>query len=301
MLLFVLARDKIYIRFFLIFRSAEMNLSNLNPSIHSVALYERLGRSGECIAYDSRLIYLVSGELTYTIGGGKRERMAPGNLLYIPAGVPYALKSKYMRAVFVNFDFTSDKDEVERLAPVSPDAFSEELCRRPDGFGCFEAPLFLADIEAERDNFIRMSHIFTSGEGNYLAELSAMLKLILLKLAEHTDEHALPSSMVENLDEYIRDNIRDEISNTELGAIFGYHPFYISRVLKEKRGITLHQYVIAFRLKYAREMLECTDKSVAEIAEETGFTDASYFTKSFKAAYGSTPKEYRSKFKEEFI
>ena len=48
-------------------------------------------------------------------------------------------------------------------------------------------------------------------------------------------------------------------------------------------------------------MLELTDKSAAEIADETGFTDASYFAKSFKSAFGLTPKEYRNQFKDEFI
>ena len=107
--------------------------------------------------------------------------------------------------------------------------------------------------------------------------------------------------MVEELDNYIRENVSDEISNTEIGAIFGYHPFYVSTVIKEKRGVTLHQYVVAYRMRLAKNMLECTDKTIAEIAEETGFTDASYFTKSFKAAFGKAPKEWRSETKEDLI
>ena len=107
--------------------------------------------------------------------------------------------------------------------------------------------------------------------------------------------------MVESLDTYIRENCSDEISNTEIGAIFGYHPFYVSRVLKDKKGITLRQYIRAYRLKAAKRMLELTKKSIAEIAEENGFTDASYFTKTFRTAFGMTPKEWRNKFKEEFI
>jgi altronate hydrolase len=35
--------------------------------------------------------------------------------------------------------------------------------------------------------------------------------------------------------------------------------------------------------------------------EENGFSDASYFTKSFKQAFGMTPKEYRAKFEDELI
>jgi AraC-like DNA-binding protein len=95
--------------------------------------------------------------------------------------------------------------------------------------------------------------------------------------------------------------VAEEISNTEFGAIFGYHPFYFSRVLKERKGMTLRQYIIAYRLKQAKRLLELTDRSAAEIAEECGFTDASYFAKTFKASFGMTPKEYRNRFKDEFI
>ncbi len=279
-----------------------MNLNKLNPTIHLIATYEKLERTEPCISYDSKIIYLISGELTYSIKSGKKERLSPGNLLYIPAGTQYQLKSKYMRAVVVAFDFTDERGCAgEWLAPVTEAEFKPELCRLPSGFEAFEKVILLSDVEAERDNFIRMSNIFTSAEGFYLAELSAMLKLVLLKIAEHSDANALPSSMVENLDGYIRDNIHDEISNTELGAIFGYHPFYISKMLKDKKGITLHQYVIQYRIKYALSMLKYSDKSIADIADETGFTDASYFTKSFKAQFGMTPKEYRNKFKDDFI
>ena len=279
-----------------------MNFSNLNPCVHSIALYEKLERTEPCVAPDSRIIYLISGELTYTVGDGKRERLSPGKLLYIPAGTPYRLKSKYMRAVVAAFDFTDELGgEGEWLAPVPAESAANIKIHAVCGMPVFENPILLEDVESERDNLIRMANIFTSAEGFYLAELSAMLKLLLIKIAEHSDESALPSSMVENLDGYIRDNIHDEISNTELGAIFGYHPFYISRVLKDKKGITLHQYVIAYRIKYAMSLLRYTDRAIADIADETGFTDASYFTKSFKAQFGMTPKEYRNKFKEDFI
>ena len=279
-----------------------MDLTKLNPCIHSVALYEKLERTEPCISYDSKIIYMISGELSYTIEGGKRERLSPGNLLFIPAGVKYQLKSKYMRAVSVAFDFTDEFGGAgEWIAPAAEADFKPELCRKSSLFPAFDSVIMLSDVEAERDTFIRMSNIFTSAEGFYLAELSAMLKLMLIKIAEHSDENALPASMVENLDGYIRENVHDEISNTELGAIFGYHPFYISKMLKDKKGITLHQYVIQYRIKYAMSLLRFSDKSIADIADETGFTDASYFTKSFKAQFGMTPKEYRNKFKEDFI
>ncbi len=279
-----------------------MNLTSLNPVIRSVSLYERVNKTDTCIGYDCRVIYLVSGELSAVVGEEKLGHLSAGNLLYIPAGVPYSLKSKYLRAVVVTFDHTSACPLPEgRLAPVRAADFDPALCHSDDIEPPFDKMLFLPDMEAERDTFIKMNNIFTSAEGSYLAQISAMFKLILLKIAETVDEHALPARMVEALDAYIRENCGDEISNTEIGAIFGYHPFYISRVLKEKKGITLRQYIIAYRLKAAKRMLELGAKSAAEIAEDCGFTDASYFAKTFKAAFGETPKEYRNRFKEDYI
>ena len=279
-----------------------MDYTRLNPVIRSVSLYEKINRTEECIGYDCRVIYIVSGELTAVVGGEKLGHLAPGNLLYIPAGEKYKLKSKYLRAVVVTFDPT-DKDSMPegRLSPVVAADYNAELCHSDGVEGPLAKHILLPDMESERDTFLRMANIFTSAEGLYRPQLSAMFKIILLKVMETADENALPARMVEELDNYIRENVSDEISNTEIGAIFGYHPFYVSRMLKDRKGMTLRQYIIAYRLKCAKRMLELSDKSAAEIAEECGFTDASYFAKTFKSAFGMTPKEYRAGFKDEFI
>ena len=279
-----------------------MNYTRLNPFIRSASLYEKTSKGEECIGYDSRVIYMVSGDITATVGGEKLGHLSPGHFLYIPAGVPYKLKSKYMRAVVITFDLTDDTPSPdERILPVAAADFDESLCHKTEDASPFDKYIHIEDMEAERDTFIRMSNIFTSAEGQYRAQISAMLKLILLKASETADENALPARMVEELDSYIRENCSDEISNTEIGAVFGYHPFYVSKLLKDKKGITLRQYIIGYRLKLAKRMLELTDKSAAEIAEICGFTDASYFAKTFKGAFGESPKEYRNRFKEEFI
>lgn len=279
-----------------------MDTTRLNPVIRSVSMYERINRTDECVGYDCRVIYIVSGELTAVVNGERLGHLAPGNLLYIPAGVPYKLKSKYLRAVVISFDPTDEWPEpADRLSPALVAEYDETKCHRGGVEGILARHILLPDLEAERDNFIRMANIFTSAEGHYRAQLSAMFKLMLLKLIETADENALPARMVEELSGYIRENVSDEISNTEIGAIFGYHPFYVSRMLKDRKGMTLRQYIIGYRLKMAKRLLELSQKSAAEIAEECGFTDASYFAKTFKSAFGMTPKEYRNSFKDDFI
>lgn len=277
-----------------------MDFSKLNPFVRGAGIYEVINNSDECVAYDSRIIYMISGDVTAKVGDGKKFHVSTGNLLFIPAGTVYRLKGEYLRAAVISLDLTDDySSQAEKLLSVSPDKFNKELCHKTDK--PFDKMLFIEDFEAERDNFTDIANIAISKEGEWQAQISARVKLLLLKIAEITSDNALPSRMVEALDTYIRENCSDEISNTEIGAIFGYHPFYVSKVLKDKKGITLHQYIISYRLKLAKVLLENTKKTIADIATETGFTDASYFTKTFRQTFGMTPKEWRNKIKEEFI
>ena len=280
-----------------------MDFTRLNPVIRSADVYERIGNSEFCRSYDARLIYIISGDLAFSCEGDKKAvHLGPGNLVYIPAGTIYKLKAKFIRAAVFSFDLTSENPlPTDKLIPVSPGEFNEQLLHETEDAAPFDKVILLEDAEADREKFIAMTNLAISCEGEWRAHISAELKLMLLKIGENKNENALPTRMVENLDSYIRENYNDEISNTEIGAIFGYHPFYVSRMLKDKKGITLRQYIISYRFKAAKKMLELTDKSIADIAVETGFTDASYFAKSFKATFGITPKEYRNSFKDSFI
>ena len=278
-----------------------MKYNRLNPLVRSALMYERIGKAGECIGYDCRIFYVISGDLAVTVDGEKLGHLSPGNLLYIPSGVPYRLKSNYVRMVAITFDLTNERyEDTEKIPPAEVSVFDESMLRRAD-VEPFDKPMLIKDAEGLRDEIIDLSRLFTTAEGDFLDELSAKVKLILLRIAKESDKSALPSQMIMALDDYIRENCSDDISNTEIGAIFGYHPFYVSSMLKEKKGVTLRQYIISYRLKLSKSLLELTDKSTQQIAEECGFTDSSYFAKSFKSAFGITPKDYRNKFKDEFV
>lgn len=66
------------------------------------------------------------------------------------------------------------------------------------------------------------------------------------------------------------------------------------RIFQNTLGITPGNLIISIRLQKAQELLWYTDKSILEIAVETGFGTSSYFCKIFKAYHYITPKGYRS-------
>ena len=215
-----------------------MNYTKFNPVIRSASLYEKINRTDECVGYDSRVIYMISGDLTAVVGDEKFSHLSSGNLLFIPAGVPYKLKSKYLRAVVICFDM-NDEDPMpeERIPPVPVAEYKEELCHKAGLEAPFDKPLLLQEFEGEVDNFIRMADIFTSAEGTYRAQISAMFKLVMLKVAETAEENALPARMVEALDNYIMENAGDEIKALAHRTICHYKEHSAKYILENILGI----------------------------------------------------------------
>ena len=149
-----------------------MDFRRLNPVIRSAGVYERISNSAPCRAYDSRLIYLICGDLA---GGSEDEKtfhLSVGNLLYIPAGAKYSLKGKYLRAAVFTFDLTGEMpDPIERIAPVAAEEFDAEKAHIFAEVEPFDKVLLLEDAEAERDKIISLCNVATSAEGEWRAQL----------------------------------------------------------------------------------------------------------------------------------
>ncbi|WP_298650912.1 hybrid sensor histidine kinase/response regulator transcription factor [uncultured Proteiniphilum sp.] len=77
----------------------------------------------------------------------------------------------------------------------------------------------------------------------------------------------------------------------ELG--FSRTVFY--RKIKGLTDISPNDFLKNYRLKSAAEKILNDMASLIEVAEQTGFRSYSYFSKSFKKHFGTTPKEYQSR------
>ena len=63
---------------------------------------------------------------------------------------------------------------------------------------------------------------------------------------------------------------------------------------KKQFGITVNSYITQVKLDHAARLLSEGELTISEIANETGFSDQSYFSKVFSSKYGITPSEYRN-------
>ncbi len=64
---------------------------------------------------------------------------------------------------------------------------------------------------------------------------------------------------------------------------------------KQATGRTLHDEIIAMRLRRVKQLLTDTHATLQDIAEQTGFSSASHLTETFRRAYGDSPGVFRLK------
>ena len=68
---------------------------------------------------------------------------------------------------------------------------------------------------------------------------------------------------------------------------------YFSRSFKRVMNQSFTEYLNYVRITKAEQLLSTTDKSISEIADEVGFSTASYFIEQFKKYKQKSPKQYR--------
>lgn len=92
----------------------------------------------------------------------------------------------------------------------------------------------------------------------------------------------------------IRDNYNKKISGDELAELCNMSRYHFCRSFKKIMGITAVQYQTNCRLKIADIFLKSGEKTISEIARETGFEDEAYFSRCYKKNKGMSPKTARA-------
>ncbi len=95
--------------------------------------------------------------------------------------------------------------------------------------------------------------------------------------------------------EYIDSNDTDDLNLENTASAIGFSKYHFSRLFKQYTGFTFCDYLNYRRIKIAEELLAQPDRSITEIALQSGFSSISTFNRIFKQQKHCTPSEYRAK------
>lgn len=108
----------------------------------------------------------------------------------------------------------------------------------------------------------------------------------------HEDE-SISRKEVSQVKNYIYHHYGENLNTEMLAGMVYLSPGYLSSVFKEETGINLNRFIRDVRMKKAKELLENTDMKIVQVAKEVGFSNNSYFARSFREYFGCTPESCR--------
>lgn len=120
-------------------------------------------------------------------------------------------------------------------------------------------------------------------------------KELYLSYAEDTPKGPIDNNLLiqQKMAEYIYENYGSPLTLDDIAASGGVSRSYCSRLFNQHTGLSPIAFLNRHRLEVSLGMLRSSGKSIAEVAQECGFSDQSYFSRMFQKEYACTPKEYR--------
>ena len=102
--------------------------------------------------------------------------------------------------------------------------------------------------------------------------------------------------LIREIVDYVDNNYRNpNLGLSDLSANFDLPDYTISRMFKKATNQGFTEYVMLKRIEFSKlQLLFLPEKTMKDLALESGFRDTSYFIKTFKKVSGMTPKKYRT-------
>ena len=159
---------------------------------------------------------------------------------------------------------------------------------------------FRCTFDSEQIEYI--TTLFERGENETGTEpFSALIKkniaeelLVLLIRASGFDDVASNPPLIQKAIIIVNDRFLNQLTLKNVADELYVSPNYLGLLFKNKVGVSFNTYLTMIRLKYACVLLNSTNKTVKEIAAESGFSSSEYFLSRFKKIMKCTPTEYRN-------
>ncbi|MFC5406929.1 AraC family transcriptional regulator [Cohnella soli] len=121
-----------------------------------------------------------------------------------------------------------------------------------------------------------------------LKEASTDIGAETLRPDSHTEE------LVRQVAGYLSTQYAEPITIERMAETLGYNRAYLSRIFKQRTGVSPVVFLTQQRVDHAKRLLrERPELTIEQIAFSVGFHDPLYFSKQFRRLYGQSPTDYR--------
>ncbi|MEH7073472.1 AraC family transcriptional regulator [Neobacillus drentensis] len=247
--------------------------------------------------------YVYSGTCTQYING-KEVILKEGDLCLLDTNVIHGIESASENDIIINI-------------MIRTSYFDSALIQRLSGNDLLTDFFVQAIYQQKKDSrYI----LFPKGQNNRLSEIifqaleeyfhpqlcsneaiNSYMLLIFTELlriynsfSKNKEEPTFKKAIISDILSYMEQNYQTMTLETTAEK-FHFHPNHLTRLLKTNLGKTFIELSHQLKIKNTCTLLDNTDLTIDQIANRVGYTNITFFYKSFKKIHGATPAEYRKK------
>jgi len=252
-----------------------------------------------------QLWYVFNGTLCHTVGDKEYMQGAGSCVIVLPftehaintldsEDTPVTLSLSFMDEFLTErgFDFFSYLKQHSHF----------DGCHIPEYFIFEDAEKEKAD-ELARDMLFEFMPNAEPDFDNAARILAEFLKLMSNTPTEKKDLSLLVerTRAIRRTVSYIADHYKEKIEREDLCTIAAMSRTVFSDMFHEVTGMTTKEFLLGLRVRKAQFLLQYTDKTLNEIADETGLYDKSRLSHIFCEHFGMTPMQFREQTRPEAL
>jgi len=221
------------------------------------------------------ITYVTQGRARYIIDGVNYD-LSTGDLLCAPPGHTREARTfpdNLMHCFAVNFSLRSFEEGKPAIIPLP---MVSHIGLREDIIQLFNELVFT----------------WINPQPLYTFKIRALFMLILHRFMEtalYNTNSTVRDSRIQKVLRFIATNYPEKITVKKMANLCNLDPIYFGTLFKRETGMTMLQYLIKTRIKYAENFLRSGEFRVSEAAERCGYNDIYHFYKHFKRIYRISP------------
>lgn len=266
-------------------------VQSTHPRLHVLFSGESQTKPGHRLGpkvYEFYLMHLVlSGKGVFTLEGQRYELEAGRTFLIEPGQL---------------ITYESDHEEPWRYRWVAFKGEEAAELVAMAGFKTSQGQIAaLKDARKAGVLYHRIYSTLRKGFPSASLQASAYLQLLMAEYSDSLRDQGSPDHAEQQNEQlhsqiihYLSTQYTHPVSIEGMAESLGYSRAYLSRIFKQKTGMSPVSFLLKLRLDRAKLMLrERPELTVEQVAASVGLQDALYFSKQFRKQHGLSPTAYR--------
>ncbi|MFA6702796.1 MAG: DNA-binding transcriptional regulator [Dysgonamonadaceae bacterium] len=151
----------------------------------------------------------------------------------------------------------------------------------------------VTDVEKGGYEAGRLIDRFLKGEKKEPFDI--IIRPIRFELRKSTEKYDIENEYISQVVNYIEDNFTTDINIETFSEMVPLSRRNLEVKFKEEMGTSIYQFILSCRIEYFAHLLLTTDRTLFDLALESGFNDCKNISRIFKKIKGYTPIEFRKK------